>query len=211
MFIVIFLSYCSILLVLHFVNKGNESLNYNFNKFSPQVFVLAIIIVFFIQVGVIGSFLFIGKELKKGTLLSINTLTDTMYIYKNISLIVMLPVFNEIIFRNFILRGLSFSYSKNKAIVISGLLFAITYFDFINLNYVFFLGNLSLGGFFGWLFTKSRFNLILVILLHIFYTVSGYFLPNIINNFNNSGYVILITLSLLITMLTFKKLRIGFA
>lgn len=207
MFIVFILSYCCILLVLHSINKGRKSLVYNFNKFSPQVFLLAIIILLLIQVGVLSSFLLISKELKKGTLLSINTLTDITYIYKSLSLILMLPIFNEIVFRNFILRGLSFSYSENKAIIISGALYAITYFDFFNLNYVFLLGNIVFGCFIGWLFVKSQFNLRLVILLHILYAIIGYIIPDIINNFNNSGYIILISFSLLIIYLSFKNLK----
>ncbi len=86
-------------------------------------------------------------------------------IIRFINIFFIAPVLNEIIFRGFILKGLLYSYSVKKAILISSVCFFGAYINPFSINYEVLTSSFFLGIFLGWLYYEKR-NLILNITIH---------------------------------------------
>jgi membrane protease YdiL (CAAX protease family) len=84
-------------------------------------------------------------------------------------MVIIAPVFEELVYRGIILDGLLKRYSAFTAIIVSSLLFGI-----VHLNPEQFIAGFIVGVFAGWIYYKTR-NLMLTMILHATINLVGYF------------------------------------
>lgn len=99
-------------------------------------------------------------------------------VYEVISSVFLAAIFEEITYRNIILKGLLNKYSTLTAVVVSSVLFIISHFDvFLQPDKILML--LVISGFSCWLFIKTR-NITNCIILHSSYNLGVIFIPKAI-------------------------------
>ena len=91
-------------------------------------------------------------------------------IFSFITIVIAAPIFEELIFRGIVLRGLLNRYAPMKAILISSILFGL-----IHLNPWQFIGATIIGLFMGWVYYKTG-NLLLTIAIHFANNFVGFIL-----------------------------------
>ena len=132
---------------------------FNFNPTSLKIILLAVLvniaIIFSITIPVVS---FIPTPDFNEKILA-NTSVDPNFVFF-LSIVILAPLIEELLFRGYILEGLLAKYSYKKAILISSLLFAIAH-----LNIWQFPGTFIGGILLGWLYYKTR-SLALVMILH---------------------------------------------
>ncbi|OAB31490.1 CAAX protease self-immunity [Flavobacterium fryxellicola] len=106
------------------------------------------------------------------------------------------PIFEEILFRNILLKSLLQTYSSKKSIIISAFIFALIH---VNLQQI--ILGLFIGLYFGFIFSKD-FNIAVTIILHFFVNLFGFIGRLILIEFNNSMYLGLFFIINLIVTLT---------
>jgi hypothetical protein len=79
-----------------------------------------------------------------------------------LSVLMLAPIFEEIIFRGYILKGFLSTYPSRKAIIASAIIFGIVHFYPYQI-----IGAIPIGLFFGWIYYKTR-SLGITIILHSF-------------------------------------------
>ncbi len=153
-----------VILLLHFLNKkSNFIVNYNFKLRTIRNLGVCVLAIILFQFGVVSPCLWVfGNATKPEPIAIFSNLNVSYAIYA----LLVAPIAEEIIFRNYMLRGLTLSYSATKGIVFFSFFFAIAHFDISNLQISPVLTTFIAGLFLGWLFVKSGHHLGLVILLH---------------------------------------------
>lgn len=84
-------------------------------------------------------------------------LAKSVDIYVFLNLVILTPIFEELLFRGIILRGLKNNYNTFLALIISSLLFGVFHIDIV--------GSLIFGLWVGWIFLKTN-NILLSIIVH---------------------------------------------
>lgn len=194
---------CYVFVILIFNNFDLYSLKFKLKKYVPKVrqilLVIAITIslhltIFFIQI-VLSAFYF-------GETFTINLVTYFRGFNTAIIFILIIPILEEILFRQSILRQLTLVYSKGKSLIVSSVLFAlIHYFSDTGLMWAFVAGLV-----YGLLYLKFN-NILLVIFGHILYNALGLYLEPVLNKelyaYNLEQIFQLSIPSLLISLLVF--------
>ncbi len=147
-----------VILLAHWKNRSlKEQIKYDFRMASPSFLILLLIVPIIFHLTLFPVFR--GLIIDEYTPYSMTSLD---YI---IGFVILAPVFEEIIFRNIVLRGLLTRYSGHKSIAISSVLFALVHIDIANIYWGKIITALLLGLFLGWLFYKTG-RIGLCILLH---------------------------------------------
>lgn len=140
-------------------------------------------------------------------------------IYSFVVMVVLAPVFEEIIFRGIMLDGLLERYSPTKSILLSSMLFGL-----VHLNPWQLVTGLVIGIFAGWIFYRTR-SLAMCIIIHATANLSGFIIrlfsdassmgvePNYDMFGGMPGYIVCILLSLVVLLCCViylnKKLGMG--
>lgn len=166
------------ILVLLFLKLTKQSSALEFKKTDPKYYLIAVLsgIAFVFFQYVLNILYYLNLEhstfdfsFRPERLLSLNILAT----------ILLVPVMEEIFFRNLLLNGLLKFYSPFKSIAISSILFAFIHIYFVLLIFDFESFNLHqayivlFGGFIsGWMYYKSK-SIIPSILFHIFWNFTS--------------------------------------
>lgn len=142
--------------VIHLINK-KRNFNYDFKlkRIELLPYLAIIVILFQLSFATPISKIIIAIEYP-------NTIPVSPFasISSIIGLVFLAPIFEEIIFRNYILKGMLTAYSPKKAIIASGLIFGLAHIYPDKL-----LGVIILGLFFGLIYYKTR-SIGITIILH---------------------------------------------
>ena len=111
----------------------------------------------------------------------INPLNNS--IFDIISMILLAPIIEELVFRGIILKSFLLNYKPIKAILFSSILFGLIHFSSEKI-----LGVFVLGVFFGWIYFKTN-SLLFAIILHISENISGFISGFLKFNFNTSSLI----------------------
>ena len=150
-----------------FINwkKGNK-VSYSFNvQHNSTLLLYSIFIIIAFQIGINP---FIGSGICK--LMNIHTQIDNPFQYTFFTLVSMIllgPILEELLFRGTILKGFLSHYSVPKAIGYSSILFGL-----IHVLPVAVVGALLIGLYLGWIYFKTR-SIGITILLHITANLTG--------------------------------------
>ena len=150
-----------------FINwkKGNK-VSYSFKiNHNSTLLLYSIFIIIAFQIGINP---FIGSGIRK--LLNIHTQIDNPFQYTFFTLVSMIllgPILEELLFRGTILKGFLSHYSVPKAIGYSSILFGL-----IHVLPVAVVGALLIGLYLGWIYFKTR-SIGITILLHITANLTG--------------------------------------
>lgn len=176
-----FIVFCSMIIGLtYFINRRRKiNLDYSFKVNSLLPLLMACVCFFGIGLNVPIS-KFLTATFEPAT--AISNPFDKMVIF--IGSLILAPIFEEIIFRGIILKGLLTSHSPKFAIIASSILFAVSHGKPIQI-----LGALVIGLFLGWIYYKTK-SLGTVIILHFTANLSSH-IANYINlknvSLTNSG------------------------
>jgi uncharacterized protein len=147
-----------IILLTHWRNSSSgERIKYDFRIVKGSLLMMLFFVTVVFHLGIIFPVFrgLLPVESTSGPLTSIDNL---------IGYVILTPVFEEIIFRNIVLKGLLIKYSVNKSIIISSLLFALVHTDIAHIYWGKIVTALFLGLFLGWLFYKTgRIGLCIVV------------------------------------------------
>lgn len=148
----------------YFINiKRQISVSYiykiNESRFIPQMILLLIIFNFGVQRPINY---FINEVLGNENFLK-NPIDNLSF---SLGAIILAPLFEEIIFRGIVLRGLLSTYSPKKAIIYSAVIFGIIHGKPLQI-----WGAMVIGLFFGWIYYKTK-NIGVTILLHLVLNLS---------------------------------------
>lgn len=195
-----------VLVILHLINLKNKTSNYNFTKISINLLFSSTLFYSVIYLGIIVPVLLIAKSS------FINEFTPIIFnsvlLFKIVFSLIIKSIYEEIIFRHYILKGLTFSLSENRAIIISSLLYMIfgyflNKFDLFSIIY-----DLFLGLFLGWIFVKSKYNLSLIIILRIVTNFAIFASPyKFFSNTNNLILIVVLVVSLLLLYPLFRMVK----
>ncbi len=131
-------------------------LNSNYFQILPLVIVANFALLFGISSPIMSLIPF--PDFMKDILIELSKLNG---VYSFLTIVVVGPILEELIFRGIVLDGLLRKYSPMKAIIVSSVLFG-----FIHLNPWQFLGAAFFGLFSGWIYYKTR-NIFLTVAMHI--------------------------------------------
>ena len=162
--------------IIHFVNfRRKIILNYKIRPFNGIYFLFFILIIWILQTLIFPPFFysFYSKQIFSPSL------------YLLIGSLILAPVLEEIIFRNILLNSLLNSYSRNKAIVISSLLFAIIHITPIQIAQTFVIGL-----FFGIIYSKNK-NIAYTILLHSLSNLFVFLVQFFLDYFSNLYFLVM--------------------
>lgn len=164
-----------LLFVHNFRRKITGNSNYNFELASFKIMGLLAISVIAIQTGIISPIVnsVPMPEFMKEVFLEF---TSQNGIFSFISIVVVAPIIEELIFRGIILDGLLRKYSPVKSIVISSFLFGI-----LHLNPWQFIGAFIIGLFSGWVYYRTK-KLSLSILIHLVNNLIAFIGMNYMNS-----------------------------
>jgi len=146
--------------VAHLIRKKRTGINrYNFSLSSIKIMALTSISIIAIQIGIVSPVInsLPMPEFMQDLILEFSNRNG---ILSFITIVVLAPVFEELIFRGIILNGLLQQYSPVKSIVLSSFLFGV-----MHLNPWQFISAFTIGLFSGWVYYKTR-KLSLSILIH---------------------------------------------
>lgn len=150
-----------LILLAHWKNRfSKEKIKYNYRIAKPCILIPLLFVLIIFHFGVLFP-VFRGLIIGEYTPYSMASLDNI------IGYAILAPVFEEIIFRNIVLRGLLTKYSGQKSIAISAILFALVHIDVSNIYWGQVITALSLGLFTGWLFYKTG-RIGLCIIVHSF-------------------------------------------
>lgn len=154
------LVYLATFLTVHYLRKSHNGVtSYSLKSVPLPVFISGVVA----WVSLYALFLiiiYLYPELEQTGYLAESHKVESIYALLSIALVA--PVFEELIFRGVILDGFLKRYKPGAAIFWSALIFGVMHMDPVQSSFVFFIGLLT-----GWLFWKTR-SLFLCILLHVF-------------------------------------------
>jgi membrane protease YdiL (CAAX protease family) len=149
-----------IILLAHWKNRSSkERIKYDFRIVKPLILIPLLFVPVIYHLTLFPVF--------RGLIIDEYTPNSMASLDKIIGFVILAPVYEEIIFRNIVLRGLLTRYSGHKSIAISAVLFALFHIDVVNIYWGKIITALLLGLFLGWLFYKTG-RIGLCILLHSF-------------------------------------------
>lgn len=137
-------------------NKFIERLAFSFKKINTPILITSILGIISISYFPLPEFSFFDQDTLAHFVSDILESQPDIFIF--VYLVLIAPVFEEIVFRGLILRGLSETYSPIVAILISSVLFTILHVSLI--------GTFLFGLFIGWVYYQTK-NLLYCILMHM--------------------------------------------
>lgn len=149
---------CGILSIFLYVSTRNnyiERLQFSLKNAHVTVVIACVVGIVSISYLPIPTFSFFDAETLTGVIS--NTLENHTDIFTFIYVVLIAPIFEEIIFRGLILRGLSARYSPLLGIIVSSAIFALLHLTLID-TFLFAL-------FIGWVYHRTQ-NLLYCILMH---------------------------------------------
>jgi len=188
------------------------------NKRTIPLVIVAMIALYFGIIGPIISLIPVPEFLKQIFI----DLAKQTNVFSFISMVIVAPIFEELIFRGIMLDGLLKKYSPKKSILISSILFGL-----VHLNPWQFIGALIIGVFIGWVYYHSK-SISLAIIIHAANNLRGYIEMRLTDYDSSSmsetlvdsyggilNFVLVITISLLVIATCvyylnneFKKMKI---
>ncbi|MGQ1910834.1 lysostaphin resistance A-like protein [Marinifilum sp. RC60d5] len=151
--------------IFHIINR-RRGFSYDFKLSKLFILPLSLIVVVLFQVGFYSpcskflTFIFYPASQNVSPFVSVIAF---------IGPVILAPFFEEIIFRNYILKGLLNTYSPQKAIISSAIIFGLLHIYPHQL-----IGAIPLGFFFGWIYYKTR-SIGVTIILHSVANLTGLF------------------------------------
>lgn len=153
------LVYVATFLTVHFLRKESSGLtNYSFHAIPLSV-IFAGILSWVLLYILLSIFVYLYPEIETTGYMAENHRSDN--IYRLLKLVLVAPLFEELIFRGVVLDGFLKRYKPAVAIFFSALIFGIMHIDPVQGTYAFFIGLLL-----GLIFWKTR-SLLLCIILHV--------------------------------------------
>lgn len=152
------------LIVLSFaLLKTNELIRFSFFQMEIRKWYRYFLLFMIVAGIVLISFSIVSKFKTAPVLIQldkINDLTKNFSILFYIKILLLAPVFEELVFRGVILNGFLNRYSPTKSILVTSLLFSVLHLNPMQFIIAFLLGLLT-----GWYFYKTR-NLLSCIMIH---------------------------------------------
>lgn len=133
--------------ILHLINR-NKEFAYDFKLNRINLLALSVIVVIAFQFGFYAP---VSRVIFFTLYPDHPIVTPFTSIMAVVGPVLLAPFLEEIIFRNYILKGMLTTYSSQKAIIASALLFGLAHYYPHQL-----VGALPLGLFFGWIYYKTR-------------------------------------------------------
>jgi len=156
-------SFLAVIASIHLINIKRK-ITYNFSLKHIQLIPIALIILLSFQLGINTP---LSKLIFSFTNPDIIPLNPFNSIVSLLSSLILAPIFEEIIFRGYILKGFLSTYSSRKAIIASAIIFGLVHFYPHQI-----IGAIPLGLFFGWVYYKTR-SIGITIILHFFTNLTG--------------------------------------
>jgi membrane protease YdiL (CAAX protease family) len=158
-------SFLALIAFIHLVNI-KKKITYNFSLKYIGLIPIPLIILLSFQLGIYTPlakliFSFTNPDIIPSN--PINSITSIL------SALILAPIFEEIIFRGYILKGFLSTYSSKKAIIVSAIFFGLVHFYPYQI-----IGVIPLGLFFGWIYYKTG-SIGITIILHSFTNLIGLF------------------------------------
>lgn len=198
-------TYSAAFLILHFLSR-KEIKSYNFKIPKHPTFLLIIVVSlsFAISIGIPSYFLLLNNINYHNPL----TLPSTkVSIYGIVGIVIIAPLFEELIMRGIILDGLLKNNGWVKSIIITTIIFILIHFDLFKTP-----GLVFSGLFLGWIYYKTK-NLILTVAFHLIYNLINTIHPILVtNDFRNYKYFgeytnLIIIISLMIFLVSIYLLK----
>lgn len=179
--------YTLFIAIYHIINriKKNKT-SYKFYPIDYKKLLFSVIVVWLLSVVILLPIRFYFFPIE----------TSKLNISSILAGLLIAPIFEEILFRNILLKSLLQTYSSKKSIIISAFIFALIH---VNLQQI--ILGLFIGLYFGFIFSKD-FNIAVTIILHFFVNLFGFIGRLILIEFNNSMYIGLFFIINLIVTLT---------
>jgi membrane protease YdiL (CAAX protease family) len=179
--------YTLFIAIFHIINriKKNKT-SYKFYPIDYKKLLFSVIVVWLLSVVILLPIRFYFFPIE----------TSKLNISSILAGLLIAPIFEEILFRNILLKSLLQTYSSKKSIIISAFIFALIH---VNLQQI--ILGLFIGLYFGFIFSKD-FNIAVTIILHFFVNLFGFIGRLILIEFNNSMYLELFFIINLIVTLT---------
>lgn len=183
--------YTLFIAIYHMINriKKNKT-SYKFYPIDYKKLLFSIIVVWLLSVVILLPIRFYFFPIQ----------TSKLNISSILAGLLIAPIFEEIIFRNILLKSLLQTYSTKTSIIISAFIFALIH---VNLQQI--ILGLFIGLYFGFIFSRD-FNIAVTIILHFFVNLFGFIGRLILIEFNNStnlGLFFILNLILTLTILFF--------
>ncbi len=163
--------FISIMLIVILVNRKREiKLDISFSIKNIFLLLLFISSIVFFQIGLRLPLSKIADSLQGIDNNILNPFKSVIYV---LTLVVFVPIIEEIIFRGVILKGLLTKHSAKKSIIISTIIFTVVHVNPSLFPQAFLFGLLS-----GWIYYKTKslgFSIILHSTTNLFSLLSGYF------------------------------------
>jgi len=158
-------SFLAVIAFIHLINI-KKKITYNFSLKYIGLIPIPLIILITFQLGIYTP---LSKLIFSFTNPDIIPLNPFSSIVSLLSSLILAPIFEEIIFRGYILRGFLSTYSPIKAIISSAIIFGLVHFYPYQI-----IGAIPLGVFFGWIYYKTK-SIGITIILHSFVNFIGLF------------------------------------
>jgi membrane protease YdiL (CAAX protease family) len=183
--------YTLFIAIYHMINriKKNKT-SYKFYPIDYKKLLFSIIVVWLLSVVILLPIRFYFFPIQ----------TSKLNISSILAGLLIAPIFEEIIFRNILLKSLLQTYSTKTSIIISAFIFALIH---VNLQQI--ILGLFIGLYFGFIFSRD-FNIAVTMILHFFVNLFGFIGRLILIEFNNStnlGLFFILNLILTLTILFF--------
>lgn len=183
-----------IIIIKKHVVKGKNSLKLKY-KLNIKIYLFAVLILIGYNLVYGNSLGILIESIDKNSWI-FKTMRDLMQnsVVAFISMLLVAPVFEEIIFRGIILEQLSIRYSKIMSVLVSAVLFGVFHFNFIQGINAFFLGIIL-----GTIYVKTN-SLVPCILVHFTNNLTSYasvYFPSV---FNDDFSIIQLVLGIIILM-----------
>jgi len=173
--VIFFIWFLSVFIgIVHFINyKRKIKITYKIKPLNLPFLFYTIFIVWFAHIIIVRPIIFIFHSE------SIHSFPNMYYV---LSSLVIAPILEEIVFRNILLNSLLNRYKRNKAIIVSSLIFGIFHGTPILI-----INGILLGLFLGVIYSSEK-NIAHTIILHFFANFFGLLSQYYIIKFHNSSF-----------------------
>lgn len=157
--------FLALIAFIHLINI-KKKITYNFSLKHIGLIPIPLIILLSFQLGIFAPLAKLIFSFTHPDIIPSNPFNSIASI---LSIVILVPIFEEIIFRGYILKGFLSTYSSRKAIIASAIIFGV-----VHLYPYQIIGTIPLGLFFGWIYYKTR-SIGITIILHSFTNLVGLF------------------------------------
>lgn len=189
--------YTLFIAIYHIINRiKKKKTSYKFNPIDYKKLLFSIIVIWLLSVVILLPIRFYFFPIQ----------TSKLNISSILAGLLIAPIFEEILFRNILLKSLLQTYSTKTSIIISSFIFALIH---VNLQQI--ILGLFIGLYLGFIFSKD-FNIAVTMILHFFVNLFGFIGRLILIEFNNSTnlglfFILNLIVTLAILFFLFSKVK----